>query len=354
MIASPPRKATMRDVSRLAGVSQMTVSRVLAEPERVTETTRKRVMEAIEQLGYVPDRVAGSLSSRRTNFVTAILPTLTNSNFADTAQGLAEALRPKGYQLLIGFTMYKLAEEERIIRAMLERRPDAIVVAGTVHTKAATEMLLRAAIPIVEIWGKPDKPIDHSVGFSNYEVGRAAARYLLSLGHRRIGALGSRTDAEAIDLRGERRLAGFSAALREAGVSDELIVREGTAPVSHEHGARTMSILLERAPDVEAVFAVSDVSAFGALMECHRRGIHVPGQLSLMGFGDFDIASQSVPAITTMGVDAASIGVRAGELLLDLFDKIEKSSLSISPSCIDVGFKLVERQTTAPRPTGTV
>ncbi len=133
----------------------MTVSRVLADPELVSEATRKRVMEAIEQLSYVPDRVAGSLSSRRTNFITAILPTLTNSNFADTAQGLAESLRPKGYQLLIGFTMYKLEEEERIIRAMLERRPDAIVVAGTVHTKAATEMLLRADIPIVEIWGNP-------------------------------------------------------------------------------------------------------------------------------------------------------------------------------------------------------
>lgn len=89
MITSPARKATMRDVSRLAGVSQMTVSRVLADPDLVSEATRKRVMEAIEQLSYVPDRVAGSLSSRRTNFITAILPTLTNSNFADTAQGLA-------------------------------------------------------------------------------------------------------------------------------------------------------------------------------------------------------------------------------------------------------------------------
>jgi LacI family gluconate utilization system Gnt-I transcriptional repressor len=350
MIASAPRKATMRDVSRLAGVSQMTVSRVLADPELVSEATRKRVMEAIEQLSYVPDRVAGSLSSRRTNFITAILPTLTNSNFADTAQGLAESLRPKGYQLLIGFTMYKLEEEERIIRAMLERRPDAIVVAGTVHTKAATEMLLRADIPIVEIWGKPDKPIDHSVGFSNYEVGRAAARHLLSLGHRRIGALGSRTDADAIDLRGESRLMGFASVLREAGVSDELIVREGTAPVSHDHGARTISTLLERAPDVEAVFAVSDISAFGALMECHRRGIKVPDQLSLMGFGDFDIARQCVPAMTTIRVDAIGIGVKTGELLLNLFEKSDTEEMrAAASSLIDVGSKLIERQTVARR-----
>lgn len=126
---------------------------------------RQKVMKAIEKLGYVPDRIAGSLSSRRTNFITAILPTLTNSNFADSAQGLANALRAADYQLLIGYTMYDLQEEERVIRTMMERRPDAIVVAGTVHTKMASEVLMRAGIPIVEIWDVPEHPIDHAVGF---------------------------------------------------------------------------------------------------------------------------------------------------------------------------------------------
>ncbi|HTN64323.1 MAG TPA: LacI family DNA-binding transcriptional regulator, partial [Devosia sp.] len=121
----------MRDVSRLAGVSTMTVSRVLADPATVASDTRMRVMQAVEQLGYVPDRVAGSLSSRRTNFVGLILPTLTNSNFGDTAQGLAETLGPRGYQLLIGYTLYRVAEEEQLVRAMLARRPDAIVIAGS-------------------------------------------------------------------------------------------------------------------------------------------------------------------------------------------------------------------------------
>jgi LacI family gluconate utilization system Gnt-I transcriptional repressor len=143
---------------------------------------------------------------------------------------------------------------------------------------------------------------------------------------------------------------GFASVLREAGVSDELIVREGTAPVSHDHGARTISTLLERAPDVEAVFAVSDISAFGALMECHRRGIKVPDQLSLMGFGDFDIARQCVPAMTTIRVDAVGIGVKTGELLLNLFEKSDTEEISTAASSlIDVGFKLIERQTVARR-----
>ena len=212
-----PRKPTMQDVARLAGVSTMTVSRVLTEPGVVAEETRERVQRAVEQLGYVPDKVAGSLSSRRTGFIAAILPTLTNANFADTAHGLTEVLRRAGYQLLIGYTMYGLAEEERLIRAMLARRPEALVLTGASHTKMASQLLHGAGIPIVEIWDVPPRPIDHAVGFSNREVGRMAARHLLALGHRRLGALGPRAEGDARDFRGEERLAGFAAVLQEQG-----------------------------------------------------------------------------------------------------------------------------------------
>ena len=339
------RKATMSDVSRLAGVSKMTVSRVLTDPALVAEATRNRVMTAIEQLGYVPDRTARSLSSRRTNFITAILPTLTNANFADTVQGLAGALRAADYQLLIGYTMYSLSEEERIVRAMLARRPDAIVIASAVHTKATSEMLLRAGIPIVEIWDVPDHPVDHAVGFSNYEVGRLAARHLISLGHRRIGAIGSAITSDATDFRGESRLQGFSAALREAGISDDFILRQSAAPSSYDHGAEALSTLIRQAPDIEAIFAVSDISAVGALMECQRRKIAVPDDLSIIGFGDFDIARQCVPALSTIRVDAEMIGRKTGELLLTLLESDDGAALP-AQNRLDVGFELVTRETT--------
>jgi LacI family gluconate utilization system Gnt-I transcriptional repressor len=341
----------MQDVARLAGVSTMTVSRVLTEPGVVAEETRERVERAVEQLGYVPDRVAGSLSSRRTGFIAAILPTLTNANFADTAHGLTEALRRAGYQLLIGYTTYGLAEEERLVQAMLARRPEGIVVTGTTHSKAAGRLLLDAGVPVVEIWELPDRPLDHAVGFSNREVGRAAARHLLELGHRRLGALGPRPEGEARDFRGEERLAGFAAMLREHGLEDELVVRQERVPLSFEQGARSLAALLERAPDVEAVFTASDLVAVGALMECHRRGVRVPQDLSLIGFGDFEIGRQVVPALTTIRVDARDIGRRTGELLLRLLrlaptagapDALPNSGV------IDVGFELIPRETTAP------
>jgi LacI family transcriptional regulator, gluconate utilization system Gnt-I transcriptional repressor len=338
----PRPKPTMRDVSRLAGVSTMTVSRVLAGLAVVAPETREKVMRAVEQLGYVPDLVAGSLSSRRTNFIGLILPTLTNSNFADTAQGLAEALG-EDYQLLIGYTLYRAGEEERLVRSLLGRRPQAIVIAGTVHTAATCRMLLNAGIPVVEIWDHPDQPLDRAVGFSNFEAGRAAARHLLALGHRRLAALGSQADGDVHDSRGEARLQGFEAALGEAGVTGT-ILRYGTAPVSYSHGADAMGLLLTENPDVEAVFAVSDSSAFGALMECRRRGIAVPDRLSIIGFGDFHLGRACEPAISTVRVDATGIGTRTGELLLHLLTGEEGETVP----AVDVGIEVLPRGTTAP------
>jgi LacI family gluconate utilization system Gnt-I transcriptional repressor len=344
--ADRPRQATMADVARLAGVSTMTVSRLLANPAAVSGETGERIRQAIERLGYVTDRVAGSLSSRRTGFVAAVLPTLANTNFSDTAHGLTEALRPRGYQLLIGYTMYDMHEEERIVRAMLARRPEALVLAETLHTKATTQLLLGAGIPIVEIWERPERPVDRAVGFSNAEAGRAAARHLIELGHRRIAALGPADDGPACDQRAMRRLDGFAAMLREAGLSDELVIRDGPTPFSFAEGAAALARLLERAADVTALFAVSDLSAVGALMECQRRGIGVPDRLSIMGFGDFEIGRVCVPSLTTVGVDARAIGEEAGRLILELLDADQVAGSLTRPAALDLGFVVIERGST--------
>jgi LacI family gluconate utilization system Gnt-I transcriptional repressor len=344
--ASRPRQATMADVARLAGVSTMTVSRLLANPAAVSGETAERIQQAIDRLGYVTDRVAGSLSSRRTGFVAAVLPTLANTNFADTAHGLTEALRPRGYQLLIGYTMYDRREEERIVRAMLARRPEALVLAETIHTRAATQLLLGAGIPVVEIWERPERPVDHAVGFSNVEAGRAAARHLIELGHRRIAALGPSDHGEACDQRAMRRLDGFAGMLREAGLSDGLVVRDGPTPFSFAAGAAALAHLLERTTDFTALFAVSDLSAFGALMECQRRGIAVPGRLSIMGFGDFELGRVCVPSLTTVGVDAQVIGREAGRLILELLDAERVGSSLARPATLDLGFTVVGRGST--------
>jgi LacI family gluconate utilization system Gnt-I transcriptional repressor len=340
------QRPTIRDVSVLAGVSRMTVSRVMRKPDSVLPATRDRVNKAISDLGYVPDRAAGSLHTRRTGFIALMLPTLTNANFSAVAHGLTDALRVADYDLLIAYTDYSHAEEERQLRNLLARRPEAIVVTGPVSRRESARMLLAADVPVIEIADLPSRPIDHVVGFSNYQAGRTAARYLIEKGFKRIAAVASTQEDEVVDHRGEERIRGFEDELRLSGLPTDLTLRHGKAPVSYSHGTAVAGILLERKPPVEAVFAVSDLSAVGLVMECARRGVRVPEDLSVMGFGDFEIGREINPPLTTIHVDFRALGQRTGQIILELLSG-DKSS---APRIVDVQLKVLERASVAAAP----
>lgn len=333
------QRPTIRDVSRLAGVSRMTVSRVLSDPELVLPATRDKVHKAVADLGYVPDKTAGSLSSRRTGFIALMLPTLTNANFAAVAHGLTEALREVDYHLLIAYTDYDMVEEERQLRNLLARRPEAIVLTGAMHRRNASRMLMAADIPVVEIADLPSQPIEHAIGFSNYQVGRTAARYLLDRGFTRIGAIAASPEGEVTDHRGEERMRGFEDELRLSRRSTDYVFRHGTAPVSFHHGATAFRGLVEHSPDIEAVFAVSDLSAVGAVMEAQRMGLRIPDDISIMGFGDFEIGREINPPLTSIHVDFHALGVRTGQMLVNLL----ASEATTPPSVVDVGLNIIER-----------
>jgi LacI family transcriptional regulator, gluconate utilization system Gnt-I transcriptional repressor len=333
----PGRRPTIREVSRLAGVSHMTVSRVIRDLDLVQPETRARVNKAIADLGYVPDRAAGSLASRRTGFIALMLPTLTNTNFAAVAHGLTDALRAADYDLLIAYTEYSVSEEERQLKNLLARRPEAIVLTGSIHSRDAAKMLLASGIPVIEIADLPRRPIEHAVGFSNYEVGRTAARYLIAKKFARIGAVASSNEGDVIDHRGEERMRGFEDELKRSGRPTDLVLRHGRAPVSFDHGAAVAPMLLEKR--VDAVFAVSDLSAVGVVMECQRRGVAVPEQLSVVGFGDFEIGAEINPPLTTIHVDFHALGLRTGRLILELMPP----GPPLAPQIVDVGLTLVER-----------
>ena len=340
-----PPKPTMRDVAKIAGVSTMTVSRVLGQPDIVSETTRNRVHEAIDKLGYVPDLIASSLSSKKSGFIAAIVPTLNNLNFAETAAGLSETLKLAGFQLLIGYTNYQLEEEEALVRTMLARRPEGMVLTGSHHSKATRQLLLAADIPVIEIWDLPKQPIGHAVGFSNLDVGMAMTTRLIDRGHRRIAFLAPPSSEPGFrDFRGDERKEGYLEALRRAGLAQDLVIRYGSGPVSFTHGADSLAALIEQHRDVDAVFAVSDLSAVGALMECQRRGIRVPDDLAIAGFGDFEIGAQTLPSLTTVHIDCIGIGERAAQLLLDVL--AQPSHNTVEQRIIDLGFELIERQST--------
>ena len=333
---------TMVDVAKRAGVSTMTVSRALRDGASITPDTRRKIMAAVEELGYVLDQSAGSLSSKRTGFVAALVPSINNSNFADTARGLTDALEGSGLQLLLAYTDYSVETEESLIETMLRRRPEAIVVTGGRHTERARKLLSQSGIPVIETWDLPPEPIRHVVGFSNAEASAALVRYLHSKGYRRIAFIGGTTNR---DTRGADRRAGYEQAMAELGLSDTRVISFGTPPISMKQGGEAIARLVEQWPDVEAAICVSDLSAFGALVECQRRGWRVPERIAIAGFGDFEISSHCYPTITTVGVNCYDIGHSTGKLLLRAIEG-ERGGKSVAAETILTDYAVIPREST--------
>jgi len=306
----------MADVAVRVGVSKMTVSRALnrqeGEGRAATQALRLRILEACRDMGYVVDQTSRNFSSKRSGFVAALIPALNNSNFADTVHGLTAAVEASGLQVLLGYTDYDIHTEERLLKAMLARRPEGVIVTGGSHTPTSRALLSASRIPVVEMWDLLADPIEHVVGFSNAQATGDLVRQLYVNGYRRIAFLGG---APASDARGAERRQGFLRAMHALGLSTDHVITVGQAPVSMAHGAQGAAELLKRWPQVQAVVCVSDHAAFGALMECQRQGIAVPGQLAIAGFGGFEVATACHPRITTVMVDCVRIGRTAGDLL---------------------------------------
>jgi LacI family gluconate utilization system Gnt-I transcriptional repressor len=312
------RKApTMADVARLAGVSPMTVSRSFKRDTSVSEVTREAILKAAEEIGYVFDSAASSLRSQRTDFVAVTIPSINNANFAETLRGLSEGLKERGLQILLGYTDYDIHEEERLVEQLLRRRPEAIVVTGGKHTPRTRRLLQNAGIPVIETWDLPESPIGHVVGFSNADAVQGMVDHFVARGVTRIAFIGGDADR---DTRGTNRREGFVAAMRALGLDATRLIAAGAPPISMREGAAAMGRLLDTLPDTQAVICVSDLSAFGALTECQRRGVRVPDDIWIAGFGDYEIAEVSVPALTTINPFPREIGAKTAALILEVLD----------------------------------
>jgi LacI family transcriptional regulator, gluconate utilization system Gnt-I transcriptional repressor len=320
----------MADVAARLGVSKMTVSRALqrgAQPlggaaARAEGEPGKRradsvalhqhILQTCREMGYVLDHSARTLSSQRSGFVAALIPALNNSNFSDTAHGLSRAVEAAGLQLLLGYTDYNLLTEERLLRAMLARRPEGVVLTGGSHTAATRKLLKAASVPVVETWDLLAQPIEHAVGFSNAQASAELVAALHAKGYRQFAFLSGAPESDA---RGADRRHGFERALQGLGLDASRCLSVGQAPVSMAQGALGVVQALQRWPEVQVLVCVSDHAAFGALAECQRRGWAVPQRLAIAGFGGFEVGAACHPQLSTVVVDGAGIGQAAGQLL---------------------------------------
>lgn len=327
---------TLDDVARLAGFSANTVSRVIRNKGSIAEETRRRVKKAIEALGYVPNRAAGSLASSSSAIIGVILPSLSNIVFPEVLRGIHAGLAGTPYQPMIGVTDYDLAKEQQLISSLLAWQPAAIITTGFDHNEDARRMLEAGSVRVAELMDIDGTPVDLSVGLSHHEAGKAMASHLLERGYRKIGYVGHDWNA---DRRARARYEGLCAGLAEHGLA---LVAEQRSPNASSTltGRATFEGLLAQGVELDAVAFSNDDMAVGGFMHCLAAGISVPTQVALIGFNGLEIGQSLPKPLTTVFSNRFAIGKTAVEILLGSLDR------PAEPQVVNTGFSLLEGATT--------
>ncbi len=302
----------LKDVAKLVGVSEMTASRALRGAPDVSATTRKKVEDAARNLGYVPNRIAGSLSSQSVNLVAIVVPSLSSYVFPEVLSGLNSVLRDSPLKPVVGVSGYDLVEEESVIREMLSWRPSGLVIAGLEHTETTRNMLRNASCPVVEIMDTDGDPVRHCVGISHMDAGRDMARKIVAQGYRKIGFIGTKMPQ---DYRAIKRFKGFKEGLAEVGLTllDQELFPGGS---SISRGRKLTAEVLERSPDLDCLYYSSDVMSVGGYMHCLAEGLSIPNDIALAGFNNLETLNGLPIELATTDACRRDIGMRAAEIIL--------------------------------------
>lgn len=333
------RKVTLKDVSKASGLSLITVSRALRQPETVHADTRAKIQRTIEEIGYIPNLTARSLVSQRSEMIGVVVPILASSLFGDFAQGVSQVLEPKHQQMLLAVSDWSPAKEEEAVRTFIARQADAIIVTGFAHTDTTRKLLDRFAGPVVEAWNLRDTVIDSAVGFSNYDAAVDMTRYLIERGYRDIVVVGG---ASGHNDQAEDRIRGVIDVLRANGrrVDEDTIV-EFKNPATIESGVTQIQRLMGRRARPDAVFFLAELPAQGAILWCQSNGISVPDDVAIAGFGDLSMSAILPVPLTTVQIHGLAIGERSAELVIA---RLEGRPLESNRH--DLGYHLQIRQST--------
>ncbi len=330
----PSNRRTLREVANAAQVSEMTVSRVLRKKGSFSDKTRDQVLKVVDELGYIPNRLAGSLATSRSDLVAVIVPSLTNQIFNEVLAGITAQLDTAGYRAVVGISEYDLERGEKLIRSMLSWRPAGLIVSNTEHSDRARKIMADADIPVVEIMEITDNPIDICVGIEQADAGAEMARYFVERGYQRIGYIGWRET----EFPAAKRFSGFRDRLHEAGLD---IVDAVYFDKAHEieMGKFGLQELLAKCPDLDAVYFVDDLAAVGGLIHCIEAGIDVPGSLALGAFGGLKIGQLTPRKITTVGLKRFETGKISAKVIIDRLNGKNPRRIH------DLGFEFIAGET---------
>lgn len=334
---------TIKDVAKIAKVSPSTVSRVIAGSQRISKATHERVKKAMEDLGYYPNANARSLVKNSTETLGLVLSrsvvsALANPFFPEIFRGITSVTQDFGYSLLLSSSKDHHQEEEEALRMLRERRVDGLLLLASRVNDSLIQKLHKGKHNFVLVGRVPGVEDVHWVNNDNVQAAEKAISYLAQLGHQKIGLLvGSSQYIVSRD-----RLDGYKLGLEIAGIPfDPTLVEE--VDFTEESGYIGMESLLERRPDLTAVFAIDDLLAMSAIKAIKERGLSVPDDISIVGFNDDPLASYIDPQLTTIRIPIYEMGVKATQMLIKLIreESVPEKQLVLSN-------EIVIRKTCAP------
>jgi LacI family transcriptional regulator len=304
-------RATMADVAREAGVSSMTVSRVINDKGEVSEVTRERVLGVIERLGYRPSGIARSLATQRTGTLGLVVPDVANPFFADVARGVEHGAYSEGYNVFLCNTEEDPERELAVLKSLEEKWVDGLVLCSSRLDEGELRAVVTRHPTVVLVNRRLEGDSVRSVLVDDETGGRLATQLLIEAGHQRIGFL----SGPPVSHSGRQRARGYEAALNDAGVnSDPAWVRH--CPPMVVGGQEAARKLLTTHPEISALFCYNDLVAVGALQACADLGRRVPDDLAVVGYDDIPLAALVTPALTTCRVSRYELGSQTVALLL--------------------------------------
>lgn len=329
---------TLEDVASAAGVSTATVSRCLNEPGKVSEETRQRVMRAVNELNYSPNFGARAIAANRTGIFGAIIPTMENAIFARGIEAFQRALVEKNATMLVASSAYDPEQEAKLIRTMVSRGADGLLLIGTDRSQDIYDFLFERNIPTVIAWASSRNQAQSYVGFDNRAASGKLVEKAIHMGHRSFAFISAptRTNDRARD-----RVLGAQQAIITAGlVIASMPVVE--TDYSIQNGREAFNRIMNAGTLPSLVICGNDVLAVGAVQAAQAAGLDVPGDVSITGFDDIELATVISPALTTVHVPHRQMGQLAGEALCALVRD------AAEPVRVELETSIIERQSLAP------
>ncbi len=325
------KRVTMHDVAQAAGVSLMTVSRVVNDKDDVSQATRQRVMEIIDQLNYRPSSIARGLATHQTGTLGIVVPDISNPFFASIVRSAEDAAYAQDYSVFLGNTNEDPQREQAVLHSLEDNQVDGLILfSSRLEDDALCEILGRFPAAVV-VFRKRVMPDLGAITLDDAYSAQLAIEHLLDRGHRNIGLISGPT----ISLSSFGRVEGYKNALRAAKISVRRERIRHCHPVV-ETGQETATELLQSNPELTALFCHNDLIAVGALQACAALGLQVPEDIAIIGYDDIRLAGLVNPTLTTLRIPRKEIGTQSMQMLLAQIDddRLEPQEIHLKPEMI--------------------